>query len=61
MANVSRKQTVIAPENVAKVSGIVKRNQRKSIRRTAAESGLKRSITQKITRSSLPTFPYKIQ
>ncbi|GBL99160.1 hypothetical protein AVEN_64148-1 [Araneus ventricosus] len=61
VGNVGPRQTVVTPENVAKVSGIVQQNPRKIVRRIASETGLKRSSTQKILRNSLRIFPYKIQ
>ncbi|GBM80833.1 hypothetical protein AVEN_219580-1 [Araneus ventricosus] len=61
VGNVGPKQTVVTPENVAQVSGIVQQNPRNTVRRIASETGLKRSITQKILRNSLRMFPYKIQ
>lgn len=59
--NVGPRQTVVTPENAAKVSGIVQQNPRKSIRRIASEAGLKYTSTQKILKNSLRLFPYKIQ
>ncbi|GBM25479.1 hypothetical protein AVEN_261589-1 [Araneus ventricosus] len=61
VGNVGPRQTVVTPENVAKVSGIVQQNQRYTVRRIASETGLKRSSTQKILRNRLQMFPYKIQ
>ena len=61
VGNVGRKQTVISPKIVATVSGSDEENLRKSVPRIAAESGLKRSSTQKIIKNSLHMFPYKIQ
>ncbi|KFM63937.1 hypothetical protein X975_24119, partial [Stegodyphus mimosarum] len=45
--NVGPRQTVVTPENAAKVSGIVQQNPQKSIQRTASETGLKYTSTQK--------------
>ncbi|GBN00934.1 hypothetical protein AVEN_150868-1 [Araneus ventricosus] len=59
--NFGPRQTVVTPENVAKVSGIVHQNPRNTVRRIASETGLKRSSAQKILRNSLRMFPYKIQ
>ncbi|GBL88043.1 hypothetical protein AVEN_133702-1 [Araneus ventricosus] len=61
VGNVGPRQTVVTPENVAKVSGIVQQNPRNTVRRIASETGLKRTSTQKILRNSLRMFPYKIQ
>ncbi|GBO27624.1 hypothetical protein AVEN_267443-1 [Araneus ventricosus] len=61
VGNVGPRQTVVTPENVAKVSGFVQQNPRNTVRRIASETGLKRSSTQKILRNSLLIFPYKIQ
>ncbi|GBM50518.1 hypothetical protein AVEN_160740-1 [Araneus ventricosus] len=61
MGNVGPRQTVVAPENVAKVSGIVQQNPRNTVRRIASETGLKCLITQKILRNSPRMFPYKIR
>ncbi|GBM86135.1 hypothetical protein AVEN_75409-1 [Araneus ventricosus] len=61
VGNVGPRQTVVTPENVAKVSGIVQQNPRNTVRRIASETGLKRSSTQKILRNNLRMFPYKIQ
>ncbi|GBN32329.1 hypothetical protein AVEN_206084-1 [Araneus ventricosus] len=41
--NVGLRQTVVTPENVAKVSGIVQQNPKNTVRRISSESGLKRS------------------
>ncbi|GFV83351.1 uncharacterized protein TNCV_4489671 [Trichonephila clavipes] len=45
VGNVGRKQTAVTPQNVATVSGIIQQNPMSSVRRTASESGLKRSST----------------
>lgn len=54
-------QTVVTPENVTTVSGIIQQNPRKSNWRIAAETGLKHSSMQKILKNSLHMFPFKIQ
>ncbi|GBL72750.1 hypothetical protein AVEN_127977-1 [Araneus ventricosus] len=59
--NVGPRQTVVTPENVAKVSGIVQQNPRNTVRRITSETSLKCSSMQKILRNSLRMFPYKIQ
>ncbi|GBN29079.1 hypothetical protein AVEN_201701-1 [Araneus ventricosus] len=61
VGNVRPRQTVVTPENVSKVSGIIQQNPRNTVRRIASETGLKRSSMQKILRNSLRMFPYKIQ
>ncbi|GBN75477.1 hypothetical protein AVEN_190956-1 [Araneus ventricosus] len=61
VGNVGARQTVVTPENVAKVSGIVQQNPTNTARRIASETGLKRSSTQKILKNSLRMFPYKLQ
>ncbi|GBM37393.1 hypothetical protein AVEN_28345-1 [Araneus ventricosus] len=43
VGNVGPRQTVVTPENVAKISGIVQQNPRNTVRRIASETGLKRS------------------
>ncbi|GBO38360.1 hypothetical protein AVEN_134840-1 [Araneus ventricosus] len=45
VGNVGPRQTVVTPENVAKVSGIVQQNTRNTVRRIASETGLKCSST----------------
>ena len=45
--NVGPNQTVVNPENAAKVSGIVQQNPGKSIRWIASETSLKYTSTQK--------------
>ncbi|GBL96723.1 hypothetical protein AVEN_111859-1 [Araneus ventricosus] len=47
VGNVEPRQTVVTPENVSKVPGIVQQNPRNTVRRIASETGLKRSSTQK--------------
>ncbi|GBM35788.1 hypothetical protein AVEN_108978-1 [Araneus ventricosus] len=57
--NVGSRQTVVTPENVAKVSGIVQQNPRHTVGRIASETGLKRSSTQTIFRNSRRMFHIK--
>lgn len=61
VGHVGSRPAVVTPENVATVSGIIQQQPRRSVRRIAAETGLKRSSTHTILRSSLHMFPYKIQ
>ncbi|GFX97873.1 uncharacterized protein TNCV_4905241 [Trichonephila clavipes] len=61
VGNVGCKQTAVTPQNVATVSRIIQQSPTSSVRRTASEVGLKRSITEKIMRKSLHMFPFKIQ
>ncbi|GBN37907.1 hypothetical protein AVEN_265073-1 [Araneus ventricosus] len=53
VGNVGPRQTVVTPENVAKVSGIVQQNPRNTVQRIASYTGLKRSSTQKIMANRL--------
>ncbi|GBM44771.1 hypothetical protein AVEN_164927-1 [Araneus ventricosus] len=61
VGNVGPRETVVTPENVAKVSGIVQQNPRNTLRRIASVTGLKRSNKQKILRNIRRMFLYKIQ
>ncbi|GBN58960.1 hypothetical protein AVEN_263602-1, partial [Araneus ventricosus] len=46
VGNVGPRQTVVTPENVAKVSVIVQQNPRNTVRRIASETGLKLSSSE---------------
>lgn len=59
--NFSRNKTAFTPENVATVSGMIQQHPRKSVQKLSAETGLKRSTTQKKLRNSLHMFSFKIQ
>ena len=61
VGHVGSRPTVVTSENAATVSAIVQQQPRKSVRRIAAETGLKRSSKHAILRRSLHMFPYKIQ
>ncbi|GBN03245.1 hypothetical protein AVEN_229024-1 [Araneus ventricosus] len=61
VGNVGPRQTVVTPEYVAKVSGIVQQNPRNTVHRIVSDIGFKRSSTQKILRNLLRIFPYKFQ
>ena len=61
MGNVGRRKSTITSENVATVSSLIQQNPRKSVRKVAAEAGLKATSTHKILRNVLHMFPFKIQ
>lgn len=61
VGNVGPSQSAVTHENVPTVSAIIQHNAKKSIRRYAAESGLKQSSTHTILRNTLHTILFKIQ